>query len=203
MNTITSKQKKVLVEGTNVAILSNIAHNGTQRSFALNLKGELVRNDIQPKVAAEVAWEISRDIKAKYDGKFTPENAKKAILNHIAFEIFEHVSEDKERQGKVKKAKKVDFHKEVVPAKQYEFTAEQLDIFNNCRKSIPLNDGIAQLIIMGVSMTAIANKLDLIFQRVKNVKKSMLKKGEPRESFTEPQKKLFHTWLKDEQAKKK
>lgn len=167
MSTSNSKNSKpVITDGTVNSILLGFTHNGSQRSFALNLKGEFVKAGLKPDVANNVAWEISREIKGQ-NLDYTVENAKKAIPNHVSFQLFEQVNEEKD---KVKKspAKKSGVVK-VEAAPKNALSEKHLAIAKD--ESIAKNERIRLLLVDGASQTGIANAMGIEFQRVKNVKK--------------------------------
>ncbi len=163
-----NSKKPVITDGTVATILLGLTHNGTQRSFALNLKGQFIEAGLDAKTANDVAWEISREIKEK-KLEFTKKNAEVAIPHHVSFQLFEHAAEEKDRVKKAKK-KNMTEPKQVAPVKTA-LSAKHMDIAKN--EKIAKNERIRLLLIDGASQTGIATAMGIEFQRVKNVKKPL------------------------------
>lgn len=150
--------------------VNSVKHNGSQRSFAMNLKGEMIKVGVPETTAHTVAWDVARAVKNSHGDNYKTEYVVKSLKPYIIEDakLFVH---GKEGGLKVKKAVK----RNKVDKPVQTMDASILKILNN--EDLSKNERIRAALLAGASMTGVANHFGMQFQRVKNVKKDMIKRN--------------------------
>ncbi len=159
--------KHLKISGETIStIVGNLHHDPkSQRSFALNLKGEFIKIPGLLDDAHKLAWDISRGIKEK-NQEYTPNIIKESLTKIFLGEIFEHSAE---RKLRVKKA--------AIKGRQVEEEYDKHKVKTIVSNGdISKNRKIVLLLVLIGNQSKVAKIINAQFQYVKDVKKRMLQK---------------------------